>query len=126
MNKPLLGLVVGGVLGVFDGLSALLSAPEVAPQIMGIVVGSTVKGMLVGVIAGPCGPEGQPVPVGIAVGSRRVCSWPGSSPPCPDPASGKHYHSAVTPPGSFAGVLVGWATQKYGRRPGETRREVVG
>ena len=31
MSKPLLGLVLGGILGVFDGLSALISAPETAP-----------------------------------------------------------------------------------------------
>ena len=31
MNKPMLGLVLGGVLGALDGLTALVSAPEVAP-----------------------------------------------------------------------------------------------
>ena len=33
MNKPLIGLVVGGIVGAFDGLTALFSAPEVAPEI---------------------------------------------------------------------------------------------
>jgi len=33
MNKPVLGLVAGGVLGIFDGLTALISAPEVAPRL---------------------------------------------------------------------------------------------
>jgi hypothetical protein len=27
MSKPVLGLVLGGILGIFDGLSALVSAP---------------------------------------------------------------------------------------------------
>ena len=35
---------------IFDGLSALVSAPEVAPQIVGIVVGSTIKGLITGVL----------------------------------------------------------------------------
>ena len=39
MKKPVFGMVLGGVLGVFDGLTALLSAPETRPAIMGIVIG---------------------------------------------------------------------------------------
>jgi hypothetical protein len=126
MNKPLLGLVVGAVLGVFDGLSALLSAPEVAPQIMGIILGSTVKGMLVGVIAGFVARKVNSVPVGIAVGlaAGLFLAWLVAS--MPDPATGKHYYWEIMLPGSLAGALVGWATQRYGRRPGETGREVVG
>src|ERR1041384_2271511 len=52
MNKPVLGLLIGGFLGIFDGLSALLSAPETRPEIVGIVIGSTFKGLVVGVLAG--------------------------------------------------------------------------
>lgn len=39
MNKPVLGPLLGGVLGVFDGLSALISAPEVAGIVLSLVVG---------------------------------------------------------------------------------------
>ena len=35
MSKPLLGILLGAVLGAFDGLTALVSAPETAPDIMG-------------------------------------------------------------------------------------------
>jgi len=52
MNKPLFGMILGGVLGVLDGLSALISAPETAPLIVGIVIGSTVKGLITGVLIG--------------------------------------------------------------------------
>ena len=38
MNKPVFGLVLGGILGIFDGLSALVSSPEVSSQITGIVI----------------------------------------------------------------------------------------
>ena len=38
MSKPLLGLIVGAVLGAIDGLSSLISAPEVAPQLMSIMI----------------------------------------------------------------------------------------
>ena len=52
MNKPVFGLVVGGILGIFDGLSALVSSPEVSSQIAGIVIGSTFKGLIAGVLIG--------------------------------------------------------------------------
>src|SRR4026209_965626 len=55
MSKPVLGLVLGGILGIFDGLSALVSAPNdpaVRAGIVGIVIGSTVKGLLAGALVG--------------------------------------------------------------------------
>ena len=48
MNKILLGLLLGTVLGAIDGLSAWFT-PAVRAQIVGIVVGSTIKGLIAGV-----------------------------------------------------------------------------
>ena len=46
-------MLLGGVLGVFDGLSALLSGgPEIPSMIGGIVAGSTFKGVVAGLIVG--------------------------------------------------------------------------
>ncbi len=45
MNKILLGLLLGTVLGAVDGLSAWFT-PAVRAQIVGIVVGSTIKGLI--------------------------------------------------------------------------------
>jgi hypothetical protein len=42
MNKPVFGMLLGGFLGIFDGLSALVSAPQTRPEIVGIVIGSTI------------------------------------------------------------------------------------
>ena len=52
MNKPVFAMLLGAVLGAFDGWSALLSAPEVRPQIWGIIAGSTFKGLVAGLIIG--------------------------------------------------------------------------
>ena len=55
MTKPVLGLALGGALGVFDGLSALVSAPgdpNIKAGIVGIVIGSTIKGILTGALIG--------------------------------------------------------------------------
>jgi hypothetical protein len=51
VNKLVFAVVLGGILGIFDGLTALFT-PEVRSQIVGIVIGSTVKGVLTGVIIG--------------------------------------------------------------------------
>ena len=54
MNKPVFGLLLGGVLGVFDGLTAWFT-PEVRSQLLGIVIGSTFKGVIAGVCIGSPG-----------------------------------------------------------------------
>jgi hypothetical protein len=118
MNKPVLGLIVGGVLGVFDGLSALLSAPEVAPQIVGIVIGSTLKGVIVGLIVGFFARKVRSLPLGIAVGIGVGLLFAYLVAAQPDPATGRHYYWEIMLPGSLAGAIVGYATQRYGRRPG--------
>jgi hypothetical protein len=35
----------------------------------------------------------------------------------PDPATGRHYYWEIMLPGSLAGAIVGYATQRYGQRP---------
>ena len=57
MSKPVLGLLLGAVLGVIDGLTALLepaiaNRPDVGAAMTGIVLGSSVKGLLAGLIIG--------------------------------------------------------------------------
>ena len=119
MNKPLVGLVVGGVVGAFDGLTALVSAPEVAPQIVGIIIGSTFKGVIVGLIAGFFARKVNSLPLGIAVGLAAGLLFAYLIASQPDPATGKHYYWEIMLPGSLAGAIVGYATQRYGRRPGQ-------
>ena len=51
MNTVLLATLLGGFLGIFDGLTAWFT-PEVRDQMIGIVIGSTIKGLLTGVIIG--------------------------------------------------------------------------
>lgn len=117
MNKPVLGIVVGGILGLLDGLAAPLQVPEVAPEAVGIVIGSTFKGVIVGLIAGFFARKVSSVPLGIAVGllaglgfAYLIASQPA--------ATGKHYYWEIMLPGSLAGAIVGFVTQRYGRRPG--------
>ena len=51
MNKPVFGLLLGGFLGIFDGLTAWFT-PEARVALLGIVIGSTVKGLITGISIG--------------------------------------------------------------------------
>jgi len=51
VKQILSATLLGGFLGIFDGLTAWFT-PEVRAQMLGIVIGSTIKGLLTGVIIG--------------------------------------------------------------------------
>lgn len=116
MNKPVLGLLLGGFLGIFDGLSALVSAPEVAPGIVGIVIGSTFKGLLAGVIIGWFAKRKQSLPAGLLFGLLVGAFFAFLIAAMPADEAGTHYWWQIILPGSLVGLIVGYATQKYGRR----------
>ena len=114
MNKTVLGLVLGAVLGAIDGLSALVSAPEVAPQIMGIVIGSTVKGLIVGAIVGWYATRVQSLGKGLLVGLAVSAFFAFLVAAFPDEKGG-HYWVEIMIPGMIVGLIVGYATQRFGR-----------
>src|ERR1700722_5351896 len=71
MKKWLLGMLLGGVLGIPDGLSAMVSTPsdpEVQAEIATIVIGSTVKGLVAGVLIGFFAQKVRSLPLGILFG----------------------------------------------------------
>ena len=113
MSKPILGLVLGGILGIFDGLTALFT-PEVVPQIMGIIIGSTVKGIIAGVAIGFFARKVNSLPLGIIFGFAVGLLLAFAVAAMPD-ENGKHYYFQIMLPGSIVGLIVGFATQKYGR-----------
>lgn len=117
MSKPLLGLMAGGLLGVFDGLSALVSAPEVAPEIALIVVGSVVKGLVAGLIIGWFARKVDNLTAGILFGLAMGALFALPFALGTDATTGKRYFWEILIPGSLVGLIVGYATQRYGRRP---------
>jgi hypothetical protein len=118
MNKLLLGLVVGAVLGAFDGMTAWFSAPEVRPKIATIVVLSTLKGVIVGLVAGFFARKVNSLPLGMLVGLLVGAGFAWFVASEPDPDTKKYYYWEIMLPGTLAGAIVGYATQKFGRRPG--------
>ena len=113
MSKPVLGLVLGGVLGVLDGLSALISAPNdpaVKAGIVGIVIGSTGKGLITGALIGWFARRSASLQTtllfGLAVGLAlafcvSLAQMLGGQPP---------YYWQIMLPGGILGLIVGYAT----------------
>jgi hypothetical protein len=107
MRKPVFAMLLGGFLGIFDGLSALLSAPQEAPNIGSIVLGSTFKGVVAGAIIGLVAQRTRSTPitvvVGVAVGALLAYLV----------TIGGPYLWEIVLPGSIVGLTVGFASAKY-------------
>ena len=123
MTKPMLGLVLGGVRGVFDGLSALVSAPNDPADkagIVGIVIGSTVKGILTGLLIGWFAKRtqslGTAIVFGLAVGLALAFCVSLAQKLSGQPA----YYWQIMLPGGILGVIVGYATFTQGRPAGSS------
>lgn len=106
--------------GIFDGLTALVSAPETAPYIVGIVIGSTFKGLIAGVLIGWFAKKVDSLPLGILFGlgvglalAFAVAAMPSET--------GEYYYWEIVLPGGAVGVIVGYATQRFGARPARSR-----
>jgi len=112
MSKPLFGLLLGGVLGILDGLTALISAPETRPQIVGIVIGSMVKGLIAGVLIGWFSRKVRSLPLGIlfGLGVGALLAYGVV-------LMGNPYFWQVLLPGMAVGVIVGYATQRHAESP---------
>jgi hypothetical protein len=113
MNKPVFGLVLGGVLGIFDGLSALVSSPEVSSQIAGIVVGSTFKGLIAGVLIGWFAKKVNSLAWGIVFGLAVGAALAFPIAIMNSKALHHNYYWQIMLPGSLVGLIVGYATQRH-------------
>jgi len=116
MNKVLLGLLLGAVLGALDGMSAWFY-PAVRPEIASIIIGSTFKGLVAGVLIGLFARKVKSLPLGIVFGLAIGALLAFAIAAMPDAITGKHYYKEIMIPGSLVGLIVGYATQKFGAAP---------
>lgn len=119
MNKILLGLLLGAVLGVFDGATAWFT-PEVRKDMLGIIIGSTMKGVIAGIAAGIFARKVQSTAAGVVFGLAvgLVLAWLVAF------LGGGLYYFEIMLPGGAVGAILGWATQRYGR-PATSRNAVA-
>lgn len=122
MNKPVFGLVIGGVLGVFDGLSALVSSPEVSSQIASIVIGSTFKGLIAGVVIGWFARKVDSLIWGLVFGLAVGAALAFPIAILNTRALHHNYYWQIMLPGSIVGLIVGYATQRHDSPQGTTMR----
>jgi hypothetical protein len=105
VKKVLFATLLGGFLGIFDGLTAWFT-PEVRSQMLGIVIGSTIKGLMTGVIIGVFARKVESLALGmifgLAVGAffayLILLMNPGHA-------------LNIMLPGSLVGLIVGYAAQ---------------
>jgi hypothetical protein len=105
MSKTAFGMLLGGTLGLLDGLSAWFS-PAAQSMMAQIVVGSTVKGIVTGAIAGMVARRLQSMAAGVVIGSIvgfALSALVALSQP-------DHFWEIVLP-GMLVGTITGFATQ---------------
>jgi hypothetical protein len=108
MNKVVYGLILGGVLGAFDGLTSLFT-PAVRAQLLSIVIGSTIKGIIAGILIGFFARKVHSLPLGIlfGLGVGLLLAFFVAH-------MQRGYYFEIMLPGGLVGLIVGYATQRYG------------
>jgi hypothetical protein len=112
LNKIMVGVTAGAVLGFLDGLTAWFT-PAVRPFLMGILIGSTFKGLVVGVFCGLIARKVRSMKVGIAAGAGLGLLFAYLVAAMPS-ATGEHYYLEIMLPGTIVGALTGFLTQRQG------------
>lgn len=110
MNKIVLGLLVGGGLGVLDGLTAWFT-PDARKDLLGIVFGSTFKGLVAGLLIGLFSRKVASTPATIVFGTLIA----GLFAYLVAAQMGKYYLEIVLP-GALVGLVTGYVTARYGKQ----------
>jgi len=114
MNKILVGLAAGVVLGALDGATAWFY-PETRPVIGGILAGSTFKGMLVGLFSGWFARKVDSTKWGIVAGAALglLLAYAVAA---MDATKGRQHYLEIMLPGFITGAIIGFSTQRLGTR----------
>ena len=111
LSKPTLGLVTGGALGLLDGLSGFLE-PSLAAVMTSVITFSMLKGLLSGLAIGFFSERVRSMSLGLFAGIviAALLSF------LVILKAGMGLFWDIMLPGMLLGLIVGFATQKFGRR----------
>ncbi len=112
LSKPMLGLLTGGTLGLLDGLTGFFE-PSLAPFMTSVITFSMLKGLLAGLAIGFFSQRFHSMPLALFAGiiiaailSLLVVL-----------RAGMGLFWDIMLPGMLLGLIVGFATQKFGTQP---------
>lgn len=115
MKKIGFAVLVGAILGAFDGLTAWFE-PAVRDKLGLIVMLSSLKsviaGLLIGIFACFVQKRVAIAVFGVCVG--LILAYLVAM--APDENTGEHYYAQIMVPGAIVGLLVGYATSRYGSK----------
>jgi hypothetical protein len=108
----MLGLLVGGTLGLMDGLSGFLY-PALAPMMTSVITFSLLKGLVAGIVIGYVAQRLHSMLLGIFAGVAIA----GALSLLVILRAGMALFWDILLPGMLLGVIVGFATQRFGGKP---------
>jgi len=110
LTKPVLGLAVGGILGLLDGLSGFFE-PSLAPVMGSVITFSLLKGLVAGIATGYVSQRVHSMLLGIVagVGIAAVLSL------LVVLHAGMALFLDIMLPGMLLGAIVGFTTQRFGK-----------
>ena len=111
MTKPVLGLILGGTLGLIDGLSGFFE-PSLAPMMGSVITFSMLKGLVAGIAIGYLSQRVRSIALGTIAGMAiaAVLSL------VVVVHAGMALFWDIMLPGMLLGAIVGFATQRWGKR----------
>jgi len=119
MRKIGVAVLLGAVLGAFDGLTAWFE-PSVRPQLGTIVMLSSLKsviaGLLIGLLALKVRSRVALACIGLAIGLCFAFFVARQQ----QAETGDNFYAQIMIPGSIVGLIVGYATARYGDKSAAT------
>ncbi len=117
MGKLMLGMIVGSVLGLVDGLLTFFNPEAVESGMMPmIIIGSTIKGFVTGAAIGWLSKQYRSYVVGLGGGVAIGLVLSLLVALMPDP-EGNHHYVEIMLPGAILGAVAGFVCQRWGVRP---------
>ena len=111
MTKPILGLTVGGTLGLLDGLSGFFE-PSLATVMSSVITFSLLKGLLAGITTGYVSQRVHSMLLGTLAGIAIAAALS----LLVILRAGMALFWDIMIPGMVLGLVVGFATQRFGRK----------